>query len=190
MVALLVPVSATFELQRAVLEQGQQALEASITFQTDAGRSLVEGLERQQRIQRRTLALQHVAVHRICDRIEEYTPEPNPMTDAVRDVVDENFDQLYELSDETFERLASDLDAGVDAYDDVSADYLDALEEQAALLVRTLEKAESSELSGPLTTQLDALVDSDSGHTGSHDADSSDSHDADSSDSHPTHSPQ
>lgn len=155
------PASTMFELQRTALEQGQRALETGVAFQTNTSRFLVDGMERQKRTQRRVLALQHVAVHRICNRIDERTPGPNPATDAVREVVDEQYSRLYELNDETFDRYVADLEVGVDAYDDVSAEYLDALSEQVALLVRATETAEAESLDAAegLAAQLDALAD-------------------------------
>lgn len=160
MVVFPAPVSMPFELQRTALEQGQRALETGVAFQMRAGRSLLDGAERQRDSQQRTLALQHVAIHRICNRLDERVPGPTPVTDVVRDVADGQFEQLYDLNDETSERLIAALENGTSTYDDVSAEYLDILDEQTALLVRAIEEAEaeSLEVGDRLTAPLDTLA--------------------------------
>lgn len=153
-------VSTTSELQRGTLEQGLQAAETGAGFQTSMGWSLVDGIERQTRAQRRMLALQHVAIHRVCNRIDEHTPGSNLATDAVREVVDEQFSQLYEMNDETFDTLEADLEHGVETCDGVSTELLDALSDQTELLLRAIEDAEVESLEAieQLATQPATLV--------------------------------
>lgn len=142
MAAFTAPFESAFELQRTLLQQGQETVETGLDFQTSVTRTLVDGLEEQEDVQRRMLALQHVVVHKLCESIDEQVPGAHLATQEFRAVVDEQFDQLYRGHEEVYANVIGELENSVDAYDDVSVEYMDALDGQLDLLVSAHEDLE------------------------------------------------
>lgn len=137
------PISAAFELQRTVLESSQEFLETSIDYHTGVADTLVMGIDRQETVQRRLLALQHVAWHRLTGRVDERVPQLEPATEEVLSVVDQQFSQLYASHSEVYDEVIDDLEAGSDACDELGDQYLAALDTQVAVLANASQAAES-----------------------------------------------
>ena len=57
------PVTTTFEMQRAAIKQGQQALEQSVEFQQNVSEAFLDSLESQQSAQARTVENTMYVVH-------------------------------------------------------------------------------------------------------------------------------
>lgn len=159
MAAFTAPLETAFELQRTLLQQSKETVETSLDFQTSVNRTIVEGLEEQEDIQRRMLALQHVVIHKLCDSLDDQVPGAHMATEEFRDVVDEQFDQLYRNHEDIFADVVGELENSVDAYDDVSVDYLDALDDQLDLLVTAHEdlEAQSVEAAEQFDDRIDSL---------------------------------
>lgn len=159
MSAFTAPLESAFALQRTLIQKGHETVETGLEFQTGLNRALVDGLEDQEDIQRRFLALHHVVLHRIFDSLDEQLPGAHLAIDDFRDVVDEQFDQLYDNHEEVFENLVDELEDSVDACDDVGVDYLDALDDQLDLLVDAQEELEtqSVEAAEQFDDQIDSL---------------------------------
>lgn len=136
------PLTTAFELQRTAIQQTRDVFDTTVEFHTNLNEILLDGFEEQQSIQRRLIAIQHVVAHRLVDRVEEDMPVVDAGTDQAREVLDEQFTQLYDNHEQLFRSTVDEFATSVDAYDDVSEDYLAALDEQLALLIRTQEEVE------------------------------------------------
>jgi uncharacterized phage infection (PIP) family protein YhgE len=157
---LAAPIEAAFELQRTALEEGRRAADASIGMQDSVNRSVVSGVESQHRIQRRLLSMQQVSLHRLARRVEERSPGPPNVTAEMLEVIDEQYDQLYESQQDLFDGLSQELENGTEAYEELALDSLAALDEQLELLRAATEQleAQSIEAAEQLEDQL-ALFD-------------------------------
>lgn len=143
MTLLTAPLTTTFELQRTALDHSHRTLGTLLDFQTNLNETLLEGIEKQETVQRRILALHHVGLHRVFNGVEEELPGPSVPPDEFRSVLDDQFRQLYSNHEDVFEGLLEELERNVEAYDEVSVDYLDSLEEQIDLVVATHEDLEA-----------------------------------------------
>jgi len=136
------PVATTFELQRRSIEQGQEALEQTLTFPTRVGDAAVDSLDSQESVQRNVVAFQQDAIHSLLDTVEETFPGAETSTNDVREVVDDQYDSVLEAHAELFENLSTSLEEGIEAYDDLSAETVEALEEALEELVDAQEELE------------------------------------------------
>ncbi|WP_276273471.1 hypothetical protein [Haloarcula litorea] len=143
MVDYTTPVTTAFEMQRATIEQSQKALEQSFTFQQNVNEAVIDSLDTQESAQRRGVELSKTAFHSYLDAVEATVPGAAGTVDEIRRAVDEQYDFLLENHAEVFDNIESELVEGVDAYDDMTEDYLAAVEEQVDMLVEAHEELES-----------------------------------------------
>ena len=143
MVDYTTPITTTFEMQRKSIEQGQQALHRTVEMQKQFSGAFADGLESTESAQRRLVELQQETIHQTLDAIEANVPGADTGTEEVREVVDDQFEQLLANHEEAFDVLAEELDEGMTTYDEMTADYLDALGEQVDLVLETHEELET-----------------------------------------------
>jgi len=155
------PVSTTFEMQRAAIEQSQQAFEQSVEFQQNVGQAFLDSLDTQESAQRRGVELSQQAIHSYLDAVENTVPGVAGTVEEVRNAVDEQFEFLLENHAEVFESLGTELDEGIDAYDDLTGDYVAAVEEQIEMVLDAHEDLEgqSVEAVEQVEEQMDQLQD-------------------------------
>jgi len=151
MYAHTVALSVGFDIQRQAIESSQRALETTIDIQTNLTDSTIDTVSRQEDVQRRLLALQHVAIHRLLDRAGDQQVGVVELNEHLRSVTDDQFSSLYDGHKELFETLTTDLEASAAALDEVSMEYLDAIDELATLTMSATEQAET-QLSGESPT--------------------------------------
>jgi len=151
MYAHTVALSAGLGIQRQAIESSQRALKTAIDIQTNLADSAVDTVSRQERVQRRLLALHHVAIHRLLDRADDRQVAGAGVSEPLRSVTDDQFRRFYDGHEELFETLTTDLEASTDAFDEVSAEFLDALDELTALATSATEQTET-QLSGESRT--------------------------------------
>jgi len=136
------PVTATFEMQRTAIKQSQQAVEQSMAFQQNVGQAFLDSLDTQESAQRRGVELGQQAIHGYLDAVESTVPGVAGTVDEVRDAVDEQFEFLLENHAEAFESLESELGEGIDAYDELTTDYVEAMSEQIEMVLEANEEFE------------------------------------------------
>ncbi len=153
------PVETTFELQRRSIEQGQEALQQTITFPTRIGEAAVDSLESQESVQRNLVELQQDALHSVLDALEETFPGVETSTEDVREVVDGQYDALLDNHAEFFENLENSITEGFDAYEELSEETLEAIEDLIDSLMEAQEELEeqSIEATEQVGEQMDEL---------------------------------
>lgn len=153
------PITRTFELQRQSIEQGRQALEQTVEFNRRMAEAAVDSMDAQETMQRRAVELQQTAVHQALDAFEANTPGSESMTDDVRIAFDEQIESLLEVHEELFDNTSTELAEGVEAYDEMLTEYLDAVDEQIGMLLDTHEdiEAQSTEAVEQFGEQVDEL---------------------------------
>jgi len=143
MVDYTTPVTTAFEAQRATIEQGQKALEQSVTFQQQLNQAMLGSLESQESAQRRGVELSQTAVHTYLDTLEASVPGVEPAVEELRNTVDEQFEFLLENHAEAFDAAEEEFGEGVDTYDEMTADTLEALDDQLSMLIEAHEDLET-----------------------------------------------
>jgi methyl-accepting chemotaxis protein len=153
------PVTTAFEMQRATIEQSQKALQQGLTFQQNVSEAFIGSLDTQESAQRRGVELSKTAFHSYLDAIEATVPGMGGQIEEVRQAVDEQYDFLLENHAEVFESVESELTEGVEAYDEMSEEYVAALDEQVEMLVEAHEELESQsvEVAEQFGDQLDEV---------------------------------
>jgi hypothetical protein len=143
MVDYTTPVTTAFEMQRATIEQSQKALEQSVSFQKNVNEAVIDSLDTQESAQRRGVELSKTAFHSYLDAVEATMPGMGGTIAEVREAVDEQYDFLLENHAEVFDNVESEMLEGVEAYDEMTEDYVTAVDEQVTLLVEAHEELES-----------------------------------------------
>jgi len=111
------PITTAFEAQRATIEQSQRAFEHSVEFQ-------------------------RTAVHSYLDAVESTVPGASAAAEELRAAVDEQFEFLLDNHAEVFESVAAEYEDGLAAHDELTEDSLEALAEQVDLLVEAHDAVE------------------------------------------------
>ena len=143
MVDYTTPVTTAFEMQRATIEQSQKALEQSVSFQKNVNEAVIDSLDTQESAQRRGVELSKTAFHSYLDAVEATVPGMGGTVDELRQAVDEQYDFLLENHAEVFDNVESEMLEGVEAYDEMTEDYVTAVDEQMSMLVEAHEELES-----------------------------------------------
>jgi len=156
MVDYTTPIKTTFELQRQSLTQGQRAIEGGLAFQKEMTGAAIDTLEIQESTQRQGVELVHESIHRTLDAMEGM-PGMAPMIDDVRAGVDEQYDELLTAHAEAFDTIESELGEGLDAYDEMTVEYLETLDEQLETLLEAHENFEDQSVEA--TEQVSEQVD-------------------------------
>ena len=143
MVDYTTPVTTAFEMQRTTIEQSQKALEQTISFQQNVNEAVIDSLDTQESAQRRSVELSKTAFHSYLDTVEATVPGMAGTIDEVRATVDEQYDFLLDNHAEVFDNVESEMLEGVEAYDEMTEDYVAALDEQVDLIVEAHEQLEA-----------------------------------------------
>jgi len=143
MVDYTTPVTTAFEMQRATIEQSQKALQQGVSFQQNVNEAVIGSLDTQESAQRRGVELSKTAFHSYLDAVEASMPGMGGTVDEMRQAVDEQYDFLLENHAEVFDNVESEMLEGVEAYDEMTEDYVTAVDEQVTLLVEAHEELES-----------------------------------------------
>ena len=140
--AYTTPVTTAFELQRRTIEQSQQAFKQSLAFQQNVSQAMLDSLDSQESAQRRGVELTQTMFHSYLDAVEAAVPGVEGSVEELRATVDEQVAFLLENHEEAFDTVESEFAEGLDAYDELSEDYVAALDEQVELLVEAHEDLE------------------------------------------------
>jgi len=153
------PVKTTFELQRKTIEQGQNAVSQTVDFQQRIGEAAIEGIDAQESAQRKFVELQQETLHSVLDAFEGAIPGAEDATGELRTTVDDQFETVLDNHAELFENLHSELEDGLESYDELNDEYLDAFDEFVASVVDLHEDVEeqSVEAVGELEEQAEEL---------------------------------
>jgi hypothetical protein len=143
MVDYTTPVTTAFEMQRATIEQSQKALEQSVSFQKNVNEAVIDSLDTQESAQRRGVELSKTAFHSYLDALESTMPGMGGTIAEVRETVDEQYDFLLENHAEVFDNVESEMLEGAEGYDEMTEDYVTAVDEQVTMLVEAHEELES-----------------------------------------------
>jgi methyl-accepting chemotaxis protein len=153
------PLTATFEMQRQSIKQGQRALEQSLSVQQSVNEAVLDGMESTESAQRRTVELSQSTFGKTLDAVAANVPGTEPLVEEARRAVDEQFDMLLENHAEVFDSITAEYEEGTDAYDEMMDDYVAALDEQLELLFEAHEQVEdqSVEAVDQLSEQFDEM---------------------------------
>ena len=135
MSAYTTPIDAMFETQRSAIKQSQQATKQAIEFQRNANRMGLSGLKSTESAQRQSVELLESGTQGYLSAVEAMTPGAQADTDQLRRQTDELFGQLKTSHADVFETLTEEAERGVRSYDELAAEYLDAMDEQLEALL-------------------------------------------------------
>jgi DNA repair exonuclease SbcCD ATPase subunit len=140
------PFSTAFEMQRSAIKQSQQAMESSVEFQKRAGAAMLDGLDTTEEAQRQTVEMAENGIHSYLDTLESSMPGTTGI-DQLRGNVETTFESLYEAHAEAFEAAEGEFEKGIDAYDDMAIEYLEAVNEQMESLLEAHAESEQQVMS-------------------------------------------
>ena len=132
-----------FETQRSAIKQGQQATKQAIEFQRSANRMALNGMRSQESTQRQGVELLKAGTRSYLDAVDTMLPGAGAGTGQLRGNADELFSQLERSHAELFETLTAEAERGVNSYEELTAEYLAALDEQLDALLDAHEDVQS-----------------------------------------------
>jgi methyl-accepting chemotaxis protein len=155
------PVETTFELQRKSIEQGQQAIEQTVSLPQRFGEAAVDSLDSQESVQRSVVELQQETLNSLLDAVEESLPGAESPTADLREVIDDQYAAFLDNHEEFFDNLEESLEESVDAYDELSEESIEALDELVDALMEVQEELEdqSVEATEQVGEQVDEIQD-------------------------------
>jgi paraquat-inducible protein B len=131
------PVSAAFEMQRSAIKQSQQAVENGFEFQKRMNAAMLGNFDTTEDAQRQTVELAEAGIHNYLDAVEATVPGSAATVEQMRANVETQFESLYEAHAEAFDVAEGEFAKGVDTYDDMTAQYVEAMNEQLETLLES-----------------------------------------------------
>lgn len=167
-----------FDVQRTAIKQSQQAIKQGLAVQRSTDKIAKNTLKAQESMQRQGLELAQATAHSYLGAAAAFANAGQPgngrldgqvrtqsqvrsQSRASAQAVDETFAQLKETHSELYDALERELDRGIDSFDDLSEEYVEALDEGVDGLLestRTIEDETTenvSEFSQSLHEQLE-----------------------------------
>lgn len=170
------PVELLFEIQRDTIRQTEEVIESFVETSTELGDSVADSMETQRDLQEQALEVVRDSTHQSLDAAEqifettssvEGLPSGAENFDEVRDTVDNTFDSLLEqqseafdaidgqheqLSEETLENLGTQIDLLIEFNERIEGQLVDTAE-------RFVEQAEEADdLTETFEEQLEQLT--------------------------------
>jgi hypothetical protein len=130
-----------FALQRQLLDGSRTLLTQSVEMQRFTNQLVKHTLETQELLQRHGGAMARTAAHGYLDGTSVMTPTVPP--DGMHELIDDQFDQAFEIHADTFDVLKRGVEQGADAYEDLSTEYVESVDEQFDSLLDTHHQFET-----------------------------------------------
>lgn len=134
------PFVAAFDVQRTAIRQGQQLFKQGVALQRTAGMAALNGLKGLETLQRQGVGVAQAATHGSL-RSMEAAFGVDGSQDQHR-TVDEQFGRFEETQSALFDALGRQVELGVEAFDELSAEYVEAMEDQTEEAMDTLRTIE------------------------------------------------
>ncbi len=153
------PITTTFEMQRATIEQGHRALKQGMEAQRSMNRAMVDSMDSQESAQRRLVELSRTLTESYLDAVESTMPGMGGTVEEMRTALDDQYEFLLENHAEAFDSMEVEMGEGADAYEELTDDYMGAVDEQIEMIVEAHEELEdqSVEATRQFAEQFDQL---------------------------------
>ncbi|WP_396613748.1 hypothetical protein ACH9L7_17900 (plasmid) [Haloferax sp. S1W] len=148
------PFAQFFEFQRRSMEQSQETMHQSVEFQKQLTDVMVDGMKTQQSVNRKGTDLARTAFTSYFDMLESSMPGDATMYEDAKEMMDDQFDTVDEMTVQTWETMEESFEENADAMNefmDHSIEYFDHATEvyleglQAMDESSTRESADGSE---------------------------------------------
>lgn len=148
-----------FDAQRTAVKQSQQLFKQGMATQRNVDTMALTGLKGQESLQRQQLELAQAATHGYVSTAAAMLPnEDDP---EVHRTIDETFGRLKQTHTEFYDALEREVERDVDSVNELSREFVDALDEQTDQLLEMTRSVEDQtvqnvdEFSGQLHEQLE-----------------------------------
>ena len=128
-------------MQRGIVQQNQKAVGQYLDAQRTASQAVVDGFRSVRDVQGQNAELTRDAVHTYFDALEEVAPDAD--FSAVREQVDEGFDQLEAAQDDTWESVLEAVEDSQDSVEEAGETYGDLVESSFDSFLEAHEAAEA-----------------------------------------------
>lgn len=139
---------ASFDIQRAVIRQGQQALTQSLALQRTANRLALAGLRGQEALLRQGTDVARTATHGSLQSMHALFGVDSTLMQAHHRTVDEQFTRFERIQSAVFDATDQQLELGIESFEDVSRMYVDALVRLTDQSLETLDTVEEQTVEG------------------------------------------
>ncbi|SEL97203.1 PHA granule structural protein PhaP [Haloferax larsenii] len=122
------PFAQFFQMQRRSIEQTQRSMHQGIEFQKQLTRMMVDGMKAQQSVNRKGTDFARTAFKSYLDMMDSAMPGDAHMYADMKGMMDDQFDNIDEMTAETWEVMEESFEENTEAMDefmDHSAEYLD-----------------------------------------------------------------
>lgn len=134
------PFTSFFAAQRRMMEQSQRLFHQSVEFQRRSMKTMVDGMDASQSLQKKGADTTRTAVEAYLDAMEASVPMGAPMFESMHAMVRGQFEAANDISDQTWEAMRAGMEDGTETYDDLLEDYLALVDDSVESYVRTLDE--------------------------------------------------
>lgn len=131
-----------FDLQRSVLKQNQRSLQQGIDLQKQAVTAFANSLDAQRSAHRQTVEVGKSAVDVGLNAIESSLP-PNVDVDDVRESIDEQYEALDEINDQSWDSFERSVEDATGAFEEMSEGYRTIVDDSFDALIRVHDGIEA-----------------------------------------------
>lgn len=144
------PVTTMFDLQRTALRQTRHLFRQGLALQRAANRMALNGLRGQEMLGRQGTEMARVATRTTMRSMEVMVGGDGQ--EARYRALDEQFDQFERMHAQFFETVERELERSIDSFDELSEEYLQAVDEGTQQLQRGLQ-AQAEMVEVPIQAQ-------------------------------------
>lgn len=137
------PISTAFELQRNTIKQGQRVLKHSVEMQQNMNQAFLGNMSTQEDAQRQSVELSRKTLHTYLNTVESTVPGLAGPVNEIRTRVDEQYDALLDVHEDSFETAEGELQTGFHTYEEMTEGYLEMLSSQIEILLEAHEDIET-----------------------------------------------
>ncbi|AFK21052.1 PHA granule structural protein PhaP (plasmid) [Haloferax mediterranei ATCC 33500] len=138
------PFTQFFQLQRRSIEQSQRSMHQGIEFQKQVTRMMVDGMKAQQSVSRKGTDFARTAVKSYFEMMDSSVPGDNRMYADVKDAMDEQFDSIDEMTEQTWDVMEESFEENADAMDEIMEQSLEYLDDATEVYLEGLQEIEET----------------------------------------------
>lgn len=121
-------ITTVFDMQRTAIEQAQKAFNRTADLQVEASDAIESGLDAQKSLQKQSTAMSKRLVLSYFDTVASSMPGEEVDVEELKTTVEEQFDTLDEVQDETWESVMKALDEAESTSDRFTEQYVETVD--------------------------------------------------------------
>ncbi|MDY6818301.1 MAG: hypothetical protein SVG88_06530 [Halobacteriales archaeon] len=136
-------ITTVFDMQRSAIEQAQKAFKRTADLQVEASDALESSLEAQKSLQKQSTAMSERLVLSYLDTVASSAPGEEVDVEELKATVEEQFDALDEVQDDTWEAVTNTLEEVESTSESFTDQYVETVDAAFDSFLDAHERVES-----------------------------------------------